>query len=196
MNRKDSQHERLESRLHEMLRAECPPSDVLGEAAMNLLPPAEAEAVAVHMRSCPACREEINQLREFWETAEDVSPWEEIKEIVVNWLQPTTMPAGLALAGIRGTATRAQTFSAAHLWLAVTVQEGDRGRKNLLALVTREDGYPLEHGTAWLSQENRLFSGGRVDDHGNLMIKDLEPGTYDLGIQCDGTRVWVRGVSV
>jgi|GEM_PF-3629732 len=164
---------------------------------MNLLAPAEAERVTQHIRGCPACREEVSQLTAFWETADDTNPWEEIKEIVLDWLSPMIPQPGLALAGMRGAAmTRAQTFSAAHLWLAVTVQEGDRGRKNLLALVTREDGYPLEHGTAWLSQEDRLFSGGRVDAHGNLIIADLEPGTYDLGIQCDGTRVWVRGVSV
>lgn len=196
MNRKEPNHERLEARLHAELRQECPPPDVLGEAAMDLLPPADADRVAVHLRACPTCREELALLREFWASSDDVSPWEEIKEVVLHWLSPAMPQPAPALAGFRGALPRAQTFSAAHLWLAVTVQEGDRGRKNLLALVTREDGYPLEHGTAWLSQENRLFSGGRVDGRGNLVIADLEPGTYDLGIQCDGTRVWVRGVSV
>jgi len=196
LNRKEPQLERLETRLHDQLRTECPPPDLLGEAAMNLLTPAEAETVAVHLRACPACRAEVEQLREFWDTADEQSPWEAIKELIFHWITPPVRQPELALAGIRGTMTRAQTFSAEHLWLAVTVQEGERGRKNLLALVTREDGYPLEHGSAWLSQENRLFSGGRVDSHGNLVISDLEPGTYDLGIQCDGTRIWVRGVSV
>ncbi|HWI60675.1 MAG TPA: hypothetical protein VNT75_02420 [Symbiobacteriaceae bacterium] len=195
MNRKETQHERLEARLHDLLRTACPPADVLGEAAMNLLSPAEADHVAAHLRVCPACKDEVAQLRDFWETADDASPWEEIKEFVLQWLTPAPMP-GLALAGIRGAVPTAQTFSAGHLWMAVTVQDADRGRRNLLALVTREDGYPLEHGTAWLCQENRLFSGGRVDTHGNLVIESLEPGTYDLGIQCDGTRVWIRGVSV
>ena len=196
MNRKEPQLERLESRLHELLRSDCPPPDVLGEAAMHLLAPAEADKVAAHLSACPACQQEVDQLREFWEMADDVSLLGEIQEFVLQWLAPVAPAPGPALAGIRGAAVRAQTFTAAHLWLAVTVQEGDRGRKNLLALVTREDGYPLEHGTAWLCQENRLLSGGRVDTRGNLVIADLEPGTYDLGIQCDGTRVWVRGVSV
>lgn len=196
--RKEPQHERLERNLRTVLRSECPPAQTLGEAAMDLLSPAEAGAVAEHLRTCAACRDEVAELRTFWAEADaDVSLWDGIKEVVLQWVTPAVPQGGLSVAGIRGAAmARAQTFSAAHLWLAVTVQESDRGKKNLLALVTREDGYPLEHGTAWLSQENRLFSGGRVDPHGNLVIADLDPGTYDLGIQCDGTRVWIRGVSV
>lgn len=196
LNRKEPQLERLESSLHERLRSDCPPPDVLGEAAMDLLLPTEADRVAAHLRACPACRAEVDQLRDFWEMADGVGPLQEIKEFVLNWLTSAVAAPGPALGGIRGAAVRAQTFTAAHLWLAVTVQDGERGRRNLLALVTREDGYPLERGTAWLCQENKLFSGGRVDARGNLVIADLEPGTYDLGIQCDGTRVWVRGVSV
>jgi anti-sigma factor RsiW len=166
---------------------------------MGLLPPPDAAEVAAHLRTCPACRHEAEQLRSFWaETGDtETSLWAELKEVVLQWVTPTAPMGGPALAGIRGAAAaRAQTFTAAHLWLAVTVQESQSGKKNLLALVTREDGYPLEHGTAWLSQENRLLSGGRVDPNGNLVIADLDPGMYDLGIQCDGTRVWVRGVSV
>jgi hypothetical protein len=197
LKREESQQARLESRLHDLLGAECPAPHMLGEAAMGLLAPPEAAEVAAHLRACPACRDEVEQLRTFWAETGETNRWQEIKEVVIQWVTPAAPMGGPALAGVRGAATaRAQTFSAAHLWLAVTVQESQKGKKNLLALVTRDDGYPLEHGTAWLSQENRLLSGGRVDPNGNLVIADLDPGTYDLGIQCDGTRVWVRGVSV
>ncbi|HYG60342.1 MAG TPA: zf-HC2 domain-containing protein [Symbiobacteriaceae bacterium] len=199
MNRNDPQHERTEGRLRALLggKQACPEPMALGEWAMNLLDPAEADAVARHVEGCPACQEEVSQFEAFAEKHEEPSLLEEIREIVLEWLAPPQGEAVPALAGFRGSdVARTQTFTAGHLWLAVTVQEGGPGRRNLLALVTREDGYPLEHGTAWLSRENRLFSGGRVDPYGNLVISDLESGTYDLGIQCDGTRIWVRGVSV
>jgi hypothetical protein len=165
---------------------------------MNLLPPDQAADIHDHVLHCAVCRDEVQQLEAFLaadDEPESVSLWDEVKEIVLQWVQPIATPQ-LALAGIRGVMPRAQTFTAEHLWLAVTVQERQDGKKDLLALVTRADGYPLEHGTAWLSQENRLSMGGRVDVRGNLVIENLSPGQYDLGIQCDGVRVWVRGVSV
>jgi hypothetical protein len=168
---------------------------------MQLLAPEEAAGVAAHVDECPACQAELRTLTGFLGLPEEAveegpSPLAALKEVVLQWTAPLVRPSGLALAGVRGAVPRAQTFAAAHLWLAVTVEEAENGRKKLLALITREDGYPLEHGTAWLSQANRLFTGGRVDARGNLVISDLEPGVYDLGIQCDGTRVWVQGVSV
>jgi hypothetical protein len=198
----EPQSERTEHRLKALLGAQCPSPLRLGEWSMNLLSPAETSAVRVHVQECPACQAELHTLEEFSAAPDGEAEAEEApglvartREIVLQWLSPVQQP-GVALAGVRGSASRAQTFTAAHLWLAVTVQDGDNGRRNLLALVTREDGYPLENGTAWLSQEHRLFTGGRVDPRGNLVISGLEPGVYDLGIQCDGTRVWVRGVSV
>lgn len=195
----EPQHEQTERRLRATLSAAsaCPEPMQLGEWAMNLLEPEEAAGVALHVERCQACRDEVSQFESFSADADQSSLLDEIKEIVLDWLTPAQGQLTPALAGFRGTeVARTQTFSAGHLWLAVTVQEGTPGRRNLLALVTREDGYPLEHGTAWLHRENQLFTGGKVDPYGNLIISDLESGTYDLGIQCDGTRVWVRGVSV
>jgi hypothetical protein len=197
--RKEPRLDLVERKLQASLQSRCPTPHEIGEYQMALLATDQMTMVGAHVNTCPHCQAELKQLTAF---LADESPslgdqLESIREVVVEWGRSILSPQpGMALAGIRGGQGRAQTFTAAHLWLAVTVQEAENGRKNLLALVTREDGYPLEHGTAWLSQENRLFSGGRIDNAGNLVIADLEPGDYDLGIQCDGTRVWVRGVSV
>ncbi|HLN62283.1 MAG TPA: hypothetical protein VK464_12090 [Symbiobacteriaceae bacterium] len=194
----EPKYERTERQLRSLLGQECPSPLQLGEWNMNLLAPDLAAQIQFHIQQCPVCEAEVAQLQGFLaadDEPETNSLWDEVKEIVLQWVQPVATP-GLALAGIRGAVPRAQTFTADHLWLAITVQESEGGKKDLLALVTREDGYPLEHGTAWLSQENRLSMGGRVDARGNLVIPSLEPGVYDLGIQCDGVRVWVRGVSV
>lgn len=202
MSRSEPKYERAERRLRTLLGpGACPSPLLLGEWSMNLLAPDVAGMVSAHVSGCPLCQQELSDLKAYLEVTEaDESPAEqrpslldEVKEIVLQWMLPSPMPM---LAGVRGAMPRAQTFSAAHLWLAVTVQEAEDGRKNLLALVTREDGFPLDHGTAWLSQEHRLFMGGRVDPRGNLVVSGLEAGTYDLGIQCDGTRIWIRGVSV
>ena len=59
------------------------------------------------------------------------------------------------------------------------------------------DGWNLIQEGPNASVADRTYvHGGRVDVRGNLVISGIEPGTYDLGIQCDGTRVWIRGVSV
>lgn len=190
MDRKRVEQEQLERQLQALLHADCPDPLVLGEYRMNLLPAGQAAEVAAHVAGCLHCRAELGQLEDFW--AQEEPPG--IVEVILEWGRSLVQPAP-ALA-FRGMAARAQTFDAGHLWLAVTVQQGEQGRKDLLALITREDGYPLEHGTAWLCSGTRLLQGGRVDGAGNLVIPGLEPGEYDLGIQCDGTRVWVRGVVV
>ena len=197
MNQRPTEHERTERRLRALLKQECPSPLALGEYQMKLLPSEEAASIAAHLERCPHCVHEVHQLDQFLDPSDAVPLLEEIREIVLEWGRNLLAPRpGLALAGVRGSAVRAQTFSAAHLWLALTVQEAEDGGRNLLALVTREDGCPLEHGSAWLSQENRLIMGGRIDAFGNLVIAGVQPGQYDLGIQCDGTRVWIRGVSV
>lgn len=198
MPRKESVLDLVERRLTVALQSPCPDSMLLGEYQMGLLEPGQAAGVGQHVRACPLCRQELQQMVAFMEGPETLaSTIETIREVALQWGRSALQPShGLALAGVRGGHGRARTFAADHLWLAVTIQEGDNGNKNLLALVTRSDGYPLEHGIAWLSRQNQLLSGGRVDEAGNLVITDIPPGEYDLGIQCDGTRVWVRGVSV
>jgi hypothetical protein len=199
MNPKPLKHDLLEQRLGTVLRQVCPESLQLGEYQKGLLDPAEAAVVERHATDCPHCQVELQALDAFLgDELDTASLLDGLKEIVLVWGRSLASGAGLRPAfGIRGSAAlRAQTFTAGHLWLAVTIQPDEDGHKKLLALVTREDGYPLEHGTAWLSREGRSVAGGRVDADGNLVIGAIAEGEYDLAIQCDGTRVWVRGVSV
>ncbi len=188
---------RFENRLKSLLKRHCPPPHRLGEFQMGLLTEEEAAPIAAHVELCPQCQDELVGLKRFLDDADGLDQESELQEVIVEWERPLVgSHPGLSSTGLRGSVTRARTFNAAHLWLAVTVQEGDDGRKHLLALVTRESGEQLEHGTAWLCRENQLIMGGRVDARGNVEIRDIEPGEYDLGIQCDGTRVWIRGVKV
>lgn len=196
MSPRISLQERIEQELRDALKCECPSPIVLGEFQMSLLSSKEESAVHAHVLACPHCRAELVMLNDFLSEPDRAEESEGLFEVIVEWGRNLVQRPGLALAGIRGVASRVQTFTAAHLWLAVTVEGSENGRRKLMALVTREDGYPLEHGSAWLSQENRLAMGGKIDSFGNLVIDGLEPGEYDLGIQCDGTRVWIRGVSV
>lgn len=196
MSPRISHQEQVEQALHKALKRTCPSPHMLGEYQLNLLSSAEEVVVHEHVQTCPHCRRELAMLDGFLSEPDNVAESDGLLEVVVEWGRNLMQRPGLAPAGVRGVASRVQTFTAGHLWLAITVEGAENGRKKLLALVTREDGYPLEHGSAWLSQENRLAMGGKIDPYGNLVIDGLEPGEYDLGIQCDGTRVWIRGVSV
>jgi hypothetical protein len=55
---------KLRRKLH---RWDCPDADVLGEFALNMLPEAEQTRIAEHINTCPVCRKDLAELRQFWE---------------------------------------------------------------------------------------------------------------------------------
>jgi hypothetical protein len=196
MDQKKTASVRLERQLARRLHTHCPRPHDLGEYQMGLLPRQQMQAVGQHVEQCPHCQLELAQLSQFLMT-EEKPLLEEITTIVLEWAKGLLpRPSGLALAGMRGGAGRGRTFTAAHLWLAVVVQERMDDRRDLLALVTHQDGYPLDGGDAWLSQGLRICARGQIDGHGNVVLVAVEPGLYDLHVQTKGTRVTVCGIEL
>lgn len=185
------QQNQLERRLKAVLQRECPPPQDLGEYDMELLPPPAMAAIKEHLQGCPHCQAELQLLRTFLETAEP-----SLVERVVEWGKDLFSGAGRgALAGVRGPAGRARTFEVGELWISVTFQERPDGLRDLLALVMRADGAPVQDGTVTLLLEGEADRTVGVDAGGNAVLTAVPTRGCDLVIEVEGERIRIRGVS-
>lgn len=177
-------------------RFDCPPAQTLGEYVFDFLAPEERTRVAGHVIECPRCAEEVEQLRALLaaDPPPPAGPVERLRRVVAT-LVPT--PRG-AYAGLRGAADpAARTYRAGELTIGVSAgPAGKRGRVSLEGLIWREDGGELAAagGTASLSAPERPALTAAIDEFGNFVFEEIEPGAYDLELVFDDQQIFLGGV--
>lgn len=185
---------RLERRLAAILGRQCPPPHDLGEFELGLLASVEMESIRSHVDTCPHCRQELKELRQFLVNAEPpllavVTDW------VVDWAQGLMSGGQAALAGIRGSEGRVRTFQVGELLLSITLQERPDGLRDVLALIMREDGEQIESGKVTLLLEGEPDRSVSVDAGGNAVLTGIPAHGCDLVIEAEGQRVRIYGVN-
>lgn len=163
-------------------RDACPTAAVFADFVLNQLPAVERLRVAAHVRSCPACSEEVAVVRGL--TDEDPpSLLARLRESLALALtvRPVANVTGLA----RGMGWQG-CFEADDLIVTVIVQ-ADR----LTGRVRRRDAPPDTDysGQAWLLStemavtEEEEVPRSRIDKQGHLQFTGLAAGTYELLLQ-------------
>ncbi len=170
-------------------RIACPSSLELGEYHLGILPSADAERIRQHVAGCPACQQEIDQLKGYLqETASDLEfgTAEKVKVILARLLPSgasrsrkkglTLAPAG---AGVRGERGGVSIYQAKTYRITIDIQKDSRHPESQV-LVGLATGLPAAKWQAQLYLGDQLITGVHLDDLGNFSMAGVEPGHYHM----------------
>ncbi len=181
---------RLAARLH---RLTCPSPMVLGEYHLGMLAPAQALAVAQHLRECSHCAREVTQLKDY---LSDLTPAAEpgllgqVKVLVARLVggRQEDQPSGeLAFApafiAIRGAAQGPITLEADGLFIVLDVQPTAEGRVTILGQVAADDQAQWVDAEVELRRSGALQMTATVDDLGAFRCEGVLPGPTELRLR-------------
>ncbi|GAB4528559.1 MAG: hypothetical protein Kow0063_04910 [Anaerolineae bacterium] len=187
-------------------RAECPDPHTLGEFHLGLLAADEQTTIEEHLKDCPDCAEEIDELEHFLQEVTKPSPVptteSPLRRMVAQLASP---PSGLisrqpALA-LRGAAAAPPDVYQAEDVRVVVGLEADgvhAGRKMLLGFTTRVD-QPLESLSGAYVQLNRrgeMVALEQIDTLGNFVFCDLRSGEYELVVFTGQEQIVIESIVV
>jgi hypothetical protein len=169
-----------------LYRIDCPSSLELGDYHLGLVATAQAVAIAQHVLECPHCQREVAVMREYLK--DDLEPSLEAGltkrvKVMIARLVGGGQSWGLSpipgAVGIRGGDEGPRIYQVAGVQIALEVQDDASapGCKVVLGLVTGLDSAGLR---ITLRQADRIVATTSVDNAGNFVISQLNPGHYQL----------------
>ena len=182
----------LTSRLH---RAACPSTDDLGEFHLRMLPSDQMLMVSQHVRECPLCTREIEQLKEY---LSDLAPGTEgnllqqTKRLVAQLVsgRGAASATGEPAFALRGTGEGPLTFEVGGILIVIDIQQAVDGKLNILGQVATDQQDDWTAALVKLNQEDQPELTTTVDDLGAFQFEGLSPGLVDLQIKAkDGTEI-------
>ena len=172
---------RLTSRLY---RATCPPPIELGEYHLHMLPASRMLVVAQHLRECPHCAREIDQLEGF---LSDFGPHQEqgflgkAKVLIARLVgggELTFTPT----AALRGEGKGPLTFAAEGVIIVLDTQPAAAGRVDILGQVAADNQDDWTGALVELQKDSQLLISSIIDDLGAFRCEDVIPGQQELRI--------------
>lgn len=155
-------------------RASCPATDKLVCWQARLLSAAEELTVAAHVRSCPHCVAEVQEL-----AAPDGGMRDFLRRVpqgVLRWVEAAFVSMAPQPVGLRGVPLPQRRYASAGMDLFVHAQEVPGGRQ-LVGRLHRPGPVGVE---VWLVHEGLLVQHTWTDDLGHFVFSPLHPGWYDL----------------
>ncbi|HNT73523.1 MAG TPA: hypothetical protein PKH77_00750 [Anaerolineae bacterium] len=183
---------RLKTQLY---RRACPPAEILALYQLALATPAERLTIAAHVRECPHCRRELDEL-----ARDAVSPslLDRLRQ-GVDVLVAAFVPAPrLQAAPQRGETPPLLRFRVGDLEIHLSQQSGhELGQRTLLGrLWSMTTGAPPEPGTeVWLWRADEAWAAV-VEADGTFTFDDVEPGRYSLGLEWQGAAAAIPEVEI
>jgi len=174
-------------------RDTCPAAETLADFALNRLPAAGRLRVAVHVRHCQACSEELAAVRGLADE-EPSSLLARLQEALA--LALVARPFAPVAAPARGQGWQGR-FEANDLIVTLSIQAG-----RLTGRVRRRDALPdaTYSGEAWLLSETtaaeKTVPYGKIDERGRFQLTTLAAGSYALLLQIGDQNVKIEGVQV
>lgn len=189
----------------QLFRRDCPAPEQLGEYQLGWLPADEARAISEHVKGCPRCARELEQLAQFMaaEPVEEMSRagqpsvGERVRVLLARLVTeaerssrsflPSLAPAGV---GLRGQEAAPRVYQAGDIEIVVETRPIPE-RPNevtlsglVLGLHGRE---PMVH--VW-SQARRV-AVARIDDLGSFEVPRLPSGQYELIVTSSAVEVHI-----
>jgi hypothetical protein len=190
----------IEAKLSRLLyRALCPGSLELGEYQLHTLPAERQVAIRDHLKECPLCAREVEQLRTFLnETSQDVelSPLEQVRILVAHLLE-SKGSSGMVPAWqvIRGDKEHLLTYEADDTQVILDIQN-DHDRPDLKAVIGLVITSELGQLNAALLQAGELISTASVDEFGNFKLAPIPPGKYALILSNPAVEIQIKELLV
>lgn len=178
-------------------RFSCPDPEQLGLYQLNLLPAQERLILARHIRECPHCARELEELAHVGERPSLLERLRQAAGIVEAVLLPAPRLQAMPL---RGALSILQRFRAKEAGIDVhlSVQAGhSRGRRTLMGRLAPRDetSLPAPDIEVWLMRGEEAWAAP-VEAGGVFTFEEVEPGEYSLGLEWHRQAVLVRGVEV
>lgn len=181
----------LTSRLY---RKDCPPSEILGELRLGMLPDTETDAVEAHLHACPHCQVEIQALDRLLRSDDTDRPG--IRR-VLGRLVPPSMVAERPAFALRGNGRLTDaTYEAGEFTVMLAIHENplDPRTRSLLGVLTSSYESPTA-GTAVLAGEPGQFRAD-VDEDGQFAFTGVTPGIYVLDLEVGSALVQLDPLDV
>jgi hypothetical protein len=199
-----------------LYRAFCPDSAELGEYHLGLLPADRRREMRTHLKECPHCSRELEQLRSFLEAVSaDLEPGTRtgthrdeslLRRLIARLVPPDFSAVGWApaLAGVRGDAGGILKFDTEgyHILLDIETDADRPDRRSILGLLTGDE--PAVSGgagvntafAALLYQAGSLVAQAEVDEFGNFAINTVPPGDYALILSSEQVEIRIEHMTL
>jgi hypothetical protein len=187
---------RVAAQMHAVLyRASCPAPEELALYQLSLLPARERLSLAQHVRECPHCQQELEELAREPDRPSLLHKLHQAAQTLEAALVPP--PSAQAL-GLRGRGPAMQRFRLEDLDVLVSVQPGhSRGQRRLEGrLLPQERADQVAWGAeVWLLQDQEAVVAP-IEARGTFSFADVEPGTYRLGFEWHNQAVQTGEIDV
>ncbi|MBN1874094.1 MAG: zf-HC2 domain-containing protein [Anaerolineae bacterium] len=178
-----------------LYRQACPAVEMLALYQLNLTTPVERLVIAAHVRDCPHCQRELDELAQNDDTS---SLFDRLRQGVGVLIAAPVSTFRQPATSLRGETPPLLRFRAGDLEIHLSQQPGHSlgqrtllGRLTSLATVT-----PPEPGTEiWLWRSD-FASATVIEADGIFTFENVEPGQYSLGLEWQGTAVSVPEVEI
>lgn len=181
---------RLASRLY---RSACPSPVELGEYHLGLLPDPQKLVVAQHVRECPYCAQEIEQLAQYLKGMEPSVGFVESIRVVIAQLinQPGAIGLHSSLPALRGERKGPLQFAAEGVIIVLDVEPANDGKTNILGQVAADDQDHWTGAHVELWQGDEILFSTQVDDLGAFSVENIPSGFKELRITPQSSSVMV-----
>lgn len=185
---------RVETLVHEqniltsrLYRISCPPTEELGDYHLRMLSAPQMLVVAQHVRECPHCTREIDQLEEF---LSDLAPASEINLVerakvliarLVSGQEGSTAPGEPSFA-LRGENKGPITYEADGIVIVLDIQPVNEENANILGQVAADDQDLWTGSIVTLKQAEEAQTTGSLDDLGAFRFEQVSSGSIQITI--------------
>jgi anti-sigma factor RsiW len=186
--------------LRELYRTDCPAPEVLGQHKMKLLSPAQQLEIAAHVRDCPHCTRELEELTRA-EEREDrlVQVVLQVLQDVAQTVEATMVSRGRRQpVGVRGAETDSAPlhFHSDEVDVLIGFQPTTLPTETRTLLGAVVQAEVVSGCRAWLFQEGEAPVSSPVDRLGTFTFVALSPGEYDLALEVGRKALLMRNVIV
>lgn len=183
-----------------LYRAFCPESMELDDYLTGELPKERSTMIRAHLKECPHCRRELDQMQAFLRETRpnlELNLIERVRVLVAR-LATSSDVAGLspAMQGVRGREGQVISYETEGIKVILDVQV-DPERADFRAiygvLVGAEEALEFQ---AQLLQDNKLFGVVTVDPFGNFEFLSIAPGKYQLVLVGPGIEIQIEDLVI
>jgi len=168
----------LTSRLY---RASCPSTDELGEFQLRMLPSDQMLVISQHVRECPLCTREIEQLREYLsDLAPEGNLVQQTKRLVAQLVSGGG--AGELASALRGSDEGPMTFEAEGTVIVLDVQPANEGKVNIFGQLAADVQDLWTGSKITLNQANGSKTTDSLNDLGAFQFEKVSIGSIQITI--------------
>lgn len=187
----------LTSRLY---RASCPSTDELGEFQLRMLPSDQMLVISQHVRECPLCTREIEQLKEYLsDLAPEGNLVQQAKTLIARLIvgQDRSSAVGESALALRGEIEEHVIYETNGIVIVLDIQPTVEGKANILGQVAADDQENWTGAEVKLQQTDENQMTTILDDLGAFHFEEAPSVSIQLTITSpQGVEVQIPNIDI